>query len=348
MKIAIDTNIVRTLIDPQHSQQAKILLSKLVDENDCVISYGTLFELFAKYQYDESMLNRIFLFLTEKGVVIATNSNLDTEQFYCLAYSGKTLSSLDLQAVAKSLFEQTSEYINNLLSELFDHFCVLYAYMKLNKVSDAYEAYLKYVAFSSNNFSDFRSTTYPYFSANFALSYSGQNDERFDAFVKSTFWRIISVIESRYSALAGRPEEFIIDLDWKPAFDSAREEFITQYSIIDYQKIIRKTFKELKRGQKRIKGINELFSYIDCSQLTILECDFINFYLKRLLTDGAKFEYNDIVDFMNLSIASKHTDCLLTLDFKFLEGTVSQFHSIADSKFYEQSLRYSRKIRATK
>lgn len=345
MKITLDTNIIRVLVDPQHTLKINEVLLDIIDKNDCNISYGTLFELLTQFQNSEDMVNRILLFLTKKNIIIATNSEVDTEQFYRLVYSGCELSLLGLQTVAKSLFDQTSRYVGDQLSELFDLFSVSYAYMKFNKQSDAYESYMRYSAMNSNDFWDFKLTIQPYFTENFNLSYMGIIKEKFDTLVKNTFWRIVLIIESRYSVLENHPSEYILELDWKPVFDEARLKFEREHTIKDYQKIIRSSFRALKRGQKKMQNIDEVLSYIDYSEVSALERDFLQYYLKRLLTGEAQIAYNDMIDFMNLSIASKQADCLLTLDYKFLKGPASHFQSINTSDFYKQSLCYSQQIR---
>ncbi len=345
MKILLDTNIICALIDPEHSQLENNELPKLISENNCGVSYGTLFELVSKYRNDTDMINRILIFLTKNNILIAANSEVDVEQFYRLAYSGEELSLFELQTIADSLLKQALNGVNNLLAELFRLFSVSYAYMKLNKTDDAYYQYLVCSAKVSNNFDTFHPVAFQHFSGNFVSSYVDNTAPKFESFIKSQFSEIVATIESRYAVLGNKPEDYILNLDWEVEFRKSYDDFLKEHTISDYQSVIRSAYRELKQGKKRKYSIDDLLSMVDCSHLSALWKDFFLFYLKRLLTGAEVFKYNDIIDFINLKIAVQETDCLLTLDFKFLEERVSQFASIADSEFYRKSLAFSRQIK---
>jgi hypothetical protein len=117
------------------------------------------------------------------------------------------------------------------------------------------------------------------------------------------------------------------------------------YSEDDYLSFIRKNYDDFSTGKKRITDSNELFSYINNKNLTSLENDFICYCLNQLLLNNGKFRYNDIIDYMNLSVAIKHSDCLLTLDDKFLKKIVSKFESVKTTKFYAKSLKLNQWIK---
>lgn len=83
-----------------------------------------------------------------------------------------------------------------------------------------------------------------------------------------------------------------------------------------------------------------MFSNISYQQLTPLETDFLRHCLQRLFVNKGKFSYNDIIDFMNISAASRYADGILACDNDF-KKMMGQFESIKDTSFYQDTLRIS-------
>ena len=103
---------------------------------------------------------------------------------------------------------------------------------------------------------------------------------------------------------------------------------------------MKKAAEQMATGEKLLTSESDLFSNISYQQLTPLETDFLRHCLQRLFVNKGKFSYNDIIDFMNISAASRYADGILTCDNDF-KKMMGQFESIKDTSFYQDTLRIS-------
>jgi hypothetical protein len=94
LKITLDTNILRTLIDQDTSRCNIDCLVELFKTNQSIITYGTLFEVFMQHPDDDTR-QRVINFLNTYKIEVAMNSELDNTLFLNLLYSQKDLSFLE-------------------------------------------------------------------------------------------------------------------------------------------------------------------------------------------------------------------------------------------------------------
>lgn len=349
MKILIDTNVFRRFIDSRKQLQKQAVLLQVFEENECIVEYGTLFELAASYKHDSSSFSYLLSIIFRYNMVIATRKGFDADRLCNLIYSGRYLSDLELNEIYDLLLIQTSDAVCNLLAQFFYIFSVLYAYMKCNKASDAFESYLCYVAKETKGFESFKQIAYDYFDNLFRLSYCSKTDDAFsDRFrdaLSDNLWNIVCVIESRYSVLSGKNIEYLENIDLDTIFSDALDNFIHLYPQNKCQSIIRRAYRDLEKGNKKFNGVKRIMECIDCSELSPIGWDFMNFYLsKRLLVGHGLFKYNDVIDYFNLQSALELADCVLMFDFKFLKTTAGEFDSISSCEFYRKSIEYSKRV----
>lgn len=349
MKILIDTNVFRRLVDSKEHLQKQAVLLQVFEENECIVEYGTLFELVAGYKHDSNSFSYLLSIIFRYNIIIATRKGFDADRLCDLIYLGRDLSDLELNEIFDLLLIQTSDAICNLLAQFFYIFSILYAYMKCNKKSDAFEYYLCYVSKETKDFEDFKQIAYDYFDNLFQKSYCGKLDNAFsDKFkdgISDNLWNIVCVIESRYSVLSGKTIEYLEKINLDTIFADALDNFMNLYPKNKCQSIIRKAYRDLEKGNKKFNGVKRIMDCIDYSELSPIGWDFMNFYLrKRLLAGHGLFKYNDIIDYFNLQSALELTDCILMFDFKFLETTAREFGSISSCEFYKKSIEYSKSV----
>lgn len=158
-------------------------------------------------------------------------------------------------------------------------------------------------------------------------------------------WNIVCVIESRYSVLSGKDIEYLEESNLNTIFADAFDNFMCLYPKNKCQSIIRQTYHDLEKGNKKFNGVKRMMEHIDYSELSPIGWDFMNFYLsKRLLVGHGLFRYNDIIDYFDLQSASELADCILMFDFKFLETMAWEFDSISSCEFYRKSIEYSKAV----
>lgn len=336
-KYVVDTNVLYGLVFKDGRCNLDNTLNILTG-NMGIVTYGTLFESFNRYKDKKEDLIAILKFLDDYKFEVAGNSKKDDELFWKLIYSEKELSSLGLMALKGLLISQTSDYVGSVLGEIFKAFAVLYMNMKLNKIEDAYSMYVRYSAIVTNNFSHFPLLVRNRFEDQFLVSYTQDNSKKFSAIVQREFWGIIRSIETHYKTLSEKAPEYIEENDFSEELKRVTEKFDKKYCENDYLTFIQEAHMQMKNNKKMFSDDNDIFSVIDCQELSPLEKDFLNYCIQRLLINQGKFKYNDIIDFMNLSTAFRYADGLMTLDKPFLTKTLSNFSCMFNSAFLQTSL----------
>lgn len=337
-KYVIDTNVLYGLVFKDGRCNLDNTLNILTG-NTGIVTYGTLFEAFNRYKDKKDDLIAILKFLDDYKFEVAGNSKKDDELFWKLIYSEKELSDLGLMALKGLLISQTSDYVGRVLGEIFKAFAVLYMNMKLNKTEDAYSMYVRYSAIVTNNFAHFPLLVRNRFEDQFLVSYTQDNSKKFSAIVQREFWGIIRNIETHYKTLAEKAPEYIEESDFSEELKRVTREFDKKYCENDYLTFIQEVHMQMKNSKKMFADDNDIFSVIDYQELSLLEKDFLNYCIQRLLINQGKFKYNDIIDFMNLSTAFRYADGLMTLDKPFLTKTLSNFNCMVNSAFLQTSLR---------
>ncbi len=337
-KYVIDTNVLYGIVFKDGRCNLDNAL-KILTENMGIVTYGTLFEAFDRYKDNKDDLIAILKFLDDYKFEVAGNSKKDNELFWKLIYSEKELSDLGLMVLKGLLISQTSDYVGRVLGEIFKAFAVLYMNMKLNKTEDAYSMYVRYSALVTNNFSHFPLLVRNRFQDQFLVSYTQDNSKKFSAIVQREFWGIIKSIETYYKILSEKAPEYIKENNFSEELKRVTEEFDKKYCESDYLTFIQEVHMQMKNSNKMFTDDNDIFSVIDYQELSILEKDFLNYCIQRLLINQGKFKYNDIIDFMNLSTAFRYADGLMTLDKPFLTKTLSNFNCMGNSVFLRTSLR---------
>lgn len=336
-KYVVDTNVLYGLVFKDGRCNLDNTLSILTG-NIGIVTYGTLFEAFNRYKDKKDDLITILKFLDDFKFEVAGNSKKDDELFWRLIYSEKKLSDLGLMALKGLLISQTSDYVGRVLGEILKAFAVLYMNMKLNKVEDAYSMYVRYSAIVTDNFSHFPLLVRNRFENQFLVSYTQDNSKKFSAVVQREFWGIIRNIETHYKTLSEKAPEYIEENDFSEELKRVTEKFDKKYCEEDYLTFIKETYRQMKHREKMFSDDRDIFSVIDYQELSPLEKDFLNYCIRRLLINSGKFQYNDIIDFMNLSTAFKYAEGLMTLDKSFLTKTLSNFSCMVNSAFLQTSL----------
>jgi hypothetical protein len=118
-----------------------------------------------------------------------------------------------MKVVVNSLLDQTSAYVSKCLSEIINAFSIMYINMKLDGTNDAFEIYVRYCSEESNEFSKFAQLAYKHFNGCFRDSYNLRNSIKFSSLVKKEFWGIVRTVETRYSVLARKTAETLVELD---------------------------------------------------------------------------------------------------------------------------------------
>lgn len=88
-------------------------------DEQCIVEYGTLFELAASYKHDSSSFLYLLSIIFRYNMVIATRKGFDADRLCNLIYSGRYLSDLEQNEIFDLLLIQTSDAICNLLAQFF-------------------------------------------------------------------------------------------------------------------------------------------------------------------------------------------------------------------------------------
>lgn len=339
-RYVVDTNVLYGLVfsDEKHCNTENAL--NVLGGNTGIVTYGTLFEAFDRYKNQKEKIYKILRFLNEYKFEVVGNSEKDDELFWTLMYGEKELSDTELIKLKKLLIIQTSDYASRVLGQILNAFAVLYMNMRLNKEDDAYNRFISYSASITNGFAHFPQLIRDAFEKSFVKSYTQENSEKFSSIVRREFWGVIRSVEINYAALAGKPVEAIDENDYAAELEKVTEKFDKQYNESDYLDFVMEAHKQMASGEKFFTQESELLSNINYQKLTPLETDFLKHCLQRLFVNQGKFDYNDIIDFMNLSTASRYADGIMTCDKNFMK-TIAKFESIKDSNLYQNTLRIS-------
>lgn len=339
-KYVVDTNVLYGLAFNDEIHCITENAFNVLKGNIGIVTYGTLFEAFDRYRNQKESLQKILRFLNEHKFEVTGNSEKDDELFWTLMYGEKELSDIGLMTLKKLLIIQTSDYVSRVLGQILNAFAVLYMNMRLNKEDDAYNMYVRYAAFVTDGFAHFPVLVRDVLEKAFTASYSQEESEKFYRIVRREFWGVIRSIEVPYAVLAGKPENSIEENDFEAELEEATKKFDLQYNENDYLDFMKKAAEQMATGEKLLTSESDLFSNISYQQLTPLETDFLRHCLQRLFVNKGKFSYNDIIDFMNISAASRYADGILTCDNDF-KKMMGQFASIKDTSFYQDTLRLS-------
>lgn len=339
-KYVVDTNVLYGIVfdDGAHCITENAL--DVLKGNIGIVTYGTLFEAFDRYRNQKDILQKILRFLNEHRFEVAGSSEKDDELFWTLLYSEKELSDIGLIALKKLLVIQTSDYVGRVLGQVLNAFAVLYMDMRLNKEDDAFNMYVRYAAFTTDGFAHFPVLVRDVLGEAFTASYTQEGSQKFYKIIRREFWGVIRSIETHYAVLAGKPAEFIEENDFSAELEKTTEKFDMQYNEKNYLNFVEEAAAQMAAGGKLFTSESDLFSNISYQQLTPLEIDFLRHCLQRLFVNRGKFNYNDIIDFMNLSTAFRYADGILTCDVDF-KKMMNQFESIKDSSFYQNTIRIS-------
>ena len=336
-RYVIDTNVLYDLVfDDGHCNGDNVIST--INGNISVVTYGTLFEAFSKHKSKEAQLS-ILSFLNHYKFEVAGNSQENDDLFWKLVYYEGELTELGLNELKRLLTLQTSNYVCGVLGQILYAFAVQYLNMRLNKADDDFTLFVKYSAHLSDGFSHFPDLVKKFFDHAFSASYIEGGDMKFSDILKREFWGIIRIIEIHYIALAGKNRDYLTGKAFNDILKEKADAFDQQYSEKDYLSFIKRAKKDMNSGNKMFTHDTDFFTNSNFSNLTALETDFMKYYLRRLFVNQGMFKYNDIIDFMNLSIAKKYTDGIITCDKEFLNKTVSTFESIVNTKFYADSLK---------
>lgn len=339
-RYVVDTNVLYGLAfkDEKHCNVENALT--VLNRNRGIVTYGTLFEAFDRYKNQKENLLKILKFLSEYKFEVAGNSKKDNELFWTLIYNERELSDIGLMALKRLLVIQTSGYVSRVLGQILNAFAVLYMNMRLNKKDDAYNMYVRYSAFVTDGFAHFPILVRDILEKTFTISYTQEKTEKISSIVKREFWGVIRSIETHYASLAGKPVEFVEENDFTAELEKITEKFDMQYNETDYLDFVKRAKEELASGEKFFTSDNELFLNISYHELSPLETDFLKYCLQRLFVNQGKFDYNDIIDFMNISTASRYADGIMTCDRNFKKN-MGKFESVIDSSLYQSTIKIS-------
>lgn len=345
-KYVIDTNVLYGIIfDDGRCNVSRVL--ELLNENVGIITYATLFEAFNKFKSDKAYIYDIMKILTRYKIEVAdiVENKEDKELFGQLVYKETELSEKEIDDLGELLNKQVCKYVSRFLGQLMNSFAFMYTKMKLNKEDDAYNAYVSWSSYETDNFSHFPSHVTDALERIFMYSYSDEQSKKFSDFLQREFWGIIRVVETHYRTLEGKPVEYIQENDFSKELDNVIEEFDKEYTEKNYLDFIKRTYEEMGNGNKKLASDHDLFAVIDAQLLKPLEKDFLFYCLKRMFLNQGKFKYNDIIDFINLSTAFnlEEVDGIMILDKKFWK-VISGFDCIQDTDFYETSMQINKYI----
>lgn len=335
-KYVIDTNILYKVAFQDGEKINLINADKILKNNYCIVTYATLFEAFSKYKNDRESLKLIINIIDKYKIDVAAleDEKEDIDEFWELIYK-KSLSNEEIEKLRIHLIEQTCRWIVKFLGQFFNCFAFIYANIKMDEADSAYNFYIKQSIELTDSFSHFPKTVEKKMGITFTDSYFDPKTKKFKNSLNDELNGIAKIIDASYNVLSSKNSEFINNNDFdKDIYDEF--DILISNETDNYIDCIKNTIKNMSKRKKRVKIEDEIFSLIDTSNLKGLESDYLLYCLKKIFCCLKKFEYNDIVDYINLSTAYNYSDGLITLDDKFLNG-VSDFQTLKDSVFYKNS-----------
>ena len=358
MKVLIDTNIIRYLISDKSQIPDQINIEAVehyLRENEVIISYGTLFEMFTSYKRKDSETNGYFW---DWSSINKIRNLLNRYQFQFYdprsneddAYKTRLCKSAwnedDAEEIYVNLLWQCRNYICNVTTQLCKTFAILYMNVKLNKKPDSYSSFVKYYAKETNNFEKTANDLFENFKREFEDSYA-QNHPPFCKTVNKALGNIVAFIDCFYKVFNCKqltPDDFCA------VYQKASKDYTNNTNSktnknenTNYHKQIKASMDEIKTAPKYFSSCKKLFDCMNLTELSPIEADFVKHCMKQFFEKYTKFKYNDIIDFMNASIANKNGFQYLTFDNKFIE-TLSNFESESSQKFAKKTQELSKKF----
>lgn len=343
MNVLVDTNVIRYLLNDEKrantpSKYDIEAVDRYLKENDVVISYGTVFEIFNSYRrhdkekdeyfWDWSSIKEVHVLLNRYQFQFFDPFSDEYEEYKTLLYES-TWNKENVEDIYCHLLLQCQKYNCNVLTQIYKTFAILYMNVKLNKSIDDYSLFVKLLMISTNNIENAENKILSVLKSFFENSYT-QNYQQFCDIVNEKLGRVVNIIEKFYAALNHQCLDLgefckICNETYKNYCDDADTKK-HKAEIKSYSERIKDSVKELKTGKKHFSSPKELYSYMNVTELPPIEIDFIRYCMKQFFEKFAKFKYNDIIDFMNASLASKNGFQYLTFDEAFVK-TLSEFES---------------------
>lgn len=334
-KYVIDTNILYKVAFQDEEKFNLINADKILKNNCCIVTYATLFEAFSKYKNDRESLKLIINIIDKYKIDVAAleDEKEDIDEFWELVYK-ESLSNEEIEKLRIHLIEQTCRWIVKFLGQFFNCFAFIYANIKMDEEDNTYNSYIKQFIELTDSFSYFPNNVEKKMGITFTDSYYDPKTKKFKDALNEELNGIAKIIDASYNVLSGKNSEFINNNDFYKDIDDEFDRLISNETD-NYIDCIKNTIKKMSKMKKRVKIEDKIFSLIDTSNLKGLESDYLLYCLKNIFCCLKKFEYNDIVDYINLSTAY-YSDGLITLDDKFSNG-VSDYQTLKDSVLYKNS-----------